>query len=568
MDDTVRDDISELKQDSMADPLVADLISRQLLDQLGANRAAALARSSGERMSVVLSRLGLISEQEIALTSSRLLGRPLFSSENLSSPTTLSGRISTSFLQKVHAVPIGPHDNVLYIAMADPSDTYTISSLELLTGFKIAVCVGVLSEIDASILSLIESEKPEEVVQQPTVVATEDVSRLRDIASEAPVVRYVAQMLELAVARKASDIHLESQKNDLRVRLRVDGHLIDLEPPASSMRAAIISRVKILAKLDIAEQRLPQDGRMTETIRGEDIDFRVATAPSLFGERVVLRVLDRRRVPLEFDKLGFSPELLKKYLAVLQQPHGILLVTGPTGSGKTTTLYASLAHLNRPELNILTVEDPVEYEMPGLTQVNVKPEIGLTFANVLRAFLRQDPDIMMVGEIRDLETAKIAVQAALTGHLVLATLHTNDAASAVTRLVEMGVEDYLLAATLNGVVAQRLVRTLCPDCSQETVPPPDVISRFARTNPPPESNFREPTGCQNCNGTGYLGRTSILELLPIDEQFRQHLVTHTDAQSLSHLAISAGMKPLAEAGLELASRGLTSLEEVLRVTKD
>jgi len=568
MSDTAHNNNPSQTQDAASDPLVINLIERQKLDQLGVTRASALARSSGERLSVVLSRLGLVSELEVAQTAAKLSGLPIVELDTLRSATTLNGRISASFLKKVHAVPIGSRENVLHVAMADPSDSYTISSLELLTGFKVAVCVGVLSEIDSAILSLIESETPREEVQRPVEVHTEDVSRLRDIASEAPVVRYVTQVLEMAVSRRASDIHFESQKTNLRVRLRVDGHLVDIEPPPTSMRAAIISRIKILAKLDIAEQRLPQDGRMTETIRGEDVDFRIATSPSLFGERVVLRVLDRRRVPLEFDKLGFSPDVLKDYLPMLQQPHGILLVTGPTGSGKTTTLYASLAHLNRPELNILTVEDPVEYEMPGLTQVNVKPDIGLTFAHVLRAFLRQDPDIMMVGEIRDIETARIAVQAALTGHLVLATLHTNDAVSAVTRLVEMGVEDYLLAATLNGVVAQRLVRTLCPDCSQPYSPDPDMIARIASSNQQLDHNFRKPVGCSNCNDTGYRGRTSILELLPIDDEFRQNIVTHNDAPALSRMAIAAGMKPLAASGLELASKGRTSIDEVLRVAKD
>lgn len=557
---------ADAASEARAAQLCDDLVSRGKLDQMGLTRAAALSRSSGERLPVVLSRLGLVSETEIAETCARLFSLPAAAAEALGSATTLSGRISTAFLKKSHIAPIGAKDGELQIVMADPSDLFSVSALELSTGFKVSIFVGALSEVDAAVLSLVEAESPQEK-PDPSDTLIEDVSRLRDIASEAPVVRYVTQVLESAVSRRASDIHFESHKGELRVRLRIDGVLTDMEPPPAAMRAAVISRLKILSKLDIAEQRLPQDGRITETIRGEEIDFRVATTPSLHGERVVLRVLDRRRVPLDFDALGFSADLLDKYQALLQQPHGILLVTGPTGSGKTTTLYASLAHLNRPGLNILTVEDPVEYEMQGLTQVNVKPEIGLTFAHVLRAFLRQDPDIMMVGEIRDLETAQIAVQAALTGHLVLATLHTNDAVSAVTRLGEMGIEDYLLAATLNGVVAQRLVRKLCDACAEPHVPDEALLARIGAEGKNLEQRFRRPVGCPECNGSGYKGRTSILELLPIDDRMRRSILTDADPAEIQKMAVETGMTPLSIAGIRLASQGVTSIDEVFRVTK-
>ncbi|MEZ6000427.1 GspE/PulE family protein [Hyphomonas sp.] len=543
-----------------------DLLSREKIDTLGLNRAVALSRSSGERLAIVLSRIGLVSEVEIAQTFARIGGSAVAGADDLLTATTLDGRISAAFLQKEHLVPIGIDNGTLQVVMADPSDQFAISSIELATGLRLSVRPGLLSEIDAAILKLVtaDSTNPAEPVEE---VKSEDVSRLRDIASEAPVVRYVSNVLETAVRRRASDIHFETTRADLRVRLRVDGALLDIEPPPASMRAAIISRIKILAQLDIGEQRMPQDGRMTETIRGEDIDFRVATAPSLFGERAVLRVLDRKRVPLEFESLGFPPALLQSYLKLLEQPHGILLVTGPTGSGKTTTLYASLAHLNRPDVNILSVEDPVEYEMPGITQVNVRPDIGLSFASVLRAFLRQDPDILMVGEIRDVETGHIAVQASLTGHLVLSTLHTNDAASAITRLVEMGIEDYLLAATLNGVVAQRLVRKLCNSCSEPYAPDPDLLERISPTAKTWEGDYRRPTGCPNCNETGYLGRTSILEILPITDEIRQAILKRQDAGSLRVLARAHGMATLAEHGLALASRGITSIDELLRTAK-
>lgn len=556
----------DLGQGSVSHAFIDDLLAREKIDALGLNRAAALSRSSGERLAIVLSKIGLVSEAEIAQTFARLFDSPVVTGNDLESATTLEGRISAAFLQKEHLVPIGVENGTLHVAMADPSDTFAISSIELSTGLRLSARPGLLSDIDAAILKLVDHDTGErsELVEE---LKSEDISRLKDIASEAPVVRYVSHVLETAVQRRASDIHFESTRSDLRVRLRIDGVLLDIDPPPASMRAAIISRLKILAQLDIGEQRMPQDGRMTETIRGEDIDFRVATAPSLFGERAVLRVLDRRRVPLEFESLGFSQALLKSFLALLEQPHGILLVTGPTGSGKTTTLYASLAHLNRPDVNILSVEDPVEYEMPGITQVNVRPDIGLSFASVLRAFLRQDPDVLMVGEIRDIETGRIAVQASLTGHLVLSTLHTNDAASAITRLVEMGIEDYLLAATLNGVVAQRLVRKLCAACSQSYNPEEELLAHLFASAPPMERDFRHPVGCPTCNQTGYIGRTSILEILPITDEIRQAVLNRKDAGTLQSLARSRGMQTLADHGLLLASRGITSIDEVLRTAK-
>jgi general secretion pathway protein E len=372
------------------------------------------------------------------------------------------------------------------------------------------------------------------------------------------------------VEQGASDIHLEPFEGRLRVRYRVDGALREVEAPPSRLALAVISRVKIMARLNIAERRLPQDGRIRLATRGREIDLRVSTAPSVHGESVVLRILDREGVSLDFVDLGFSDDAAATYLQLLENPHGVLLLTGPTGSGKTTTLYASLLRLNTDERKILTVEDPVEYQLEGIVQVQVKPEIELTFASALRSFLRQDPDVMMVGEIRDLETAQIAVQAALTGHLVLSTLHTNEAAGAVTRLLEMGVPDYLLTSTLNGVAAQRLVRRLCPDCREAYAPDKALIRRLKMDKllpgGAPKTLYRA-SGCEACGGVGYRGRLGIIEVLAMSDEVRRLILTQADARAIEQAARAEGMRTLYEDALAKAAGGATSVEEVLRTTR-
>jgi general secretion pathway protein E len=351
------------------------------------------------------------------------------------------------------------------------------------------------------------------------------------------------------------------------VRYRVDGVLAETEAPAERLAAAIVSRIKIMARLNIAERRLPQDGRIKVVVRGKEFDLRVSTTPSLHGEGVVMRILDRDGAVLDFKTLGFLDDTLKSYLGALERPHGILLVTGPTGSGKTTTLYTSLIRLNSPERKILTVEDPVEYQLDGVLQVQVKPEIELTFARALRSFLRQDPDILMIGEIRDLETAQIGVQAALTGHLVLSTLHTNDAAGAIARLMDMGVPDYLLTSTINGVAAQRLVRKLCPHCREAREPDTELLERLGAGDDAPRVLYH-PTGCDKCNGTGYSGRSALLEVLIMDDALRRLVLQRADAREIEKAAVDGGMRTLYRDGLRKAAEGITSIEEVLRVTWD
>jgi len=394
----------------------------------------------------------------------------------------------------------------------------------------------------------------------------EDAERLKDLASEAPVIRLVNQIIARAVETQASDIHIEPFEDRLRVRYRYDGVLHEAESPPGRLQAAITSRIKIMSRLDIAERRLPQDGRLKLAVRGQEVDFRVSTVPSLYGESVVLRVLDRNAVEFNFAKLGMPPGPTAKLLHALDLPNGIVLVTGPTGSGKTTTLYTGLLNLNSIVRKIFTVEDPIEYQLTGITQIQVKPQIGLTFANLLRSILRQDPDIIMVGEIRDLETAQIAVQAALTGHLVLSTVHTNSAAATITRLRDMGLEDYLITAVLRGVLAQRLVRRLCQQCKRPAEAPAEMIERFGLDKRATELPIRlwHPVGCPHCRQTGYRGRMAIAEFLVPDEEVERLIFSRADHNTIERAAVAAGMTTMFDAGLDAALAGDTTIEEVVR----
>jgi general secretion pathway protein E len=402
-------------------------------------------------------------------------------------------------------------------------------------------------------------------------VNDEEVEHLRDMASEAPVIRLVHQMLSRALESRASDIHIEPFENQLKVRYRIDGILHEVDPPPRHLKAAVVSRLKILAQLNIAERRLPQDGRIKTKIAGKDVDLRIATIPTLYGESVVIRLLERSQIFTELESLGFPPRALQAFVEMISKPYGLLLVTGPTGSGKTTTLYGALQKINDPGKKIITIEDPVEYQLSGVNQIQVKPQIGLTFANGLRSIVRQDPDVIMVGEIRDSETAEIAIQAALTGHLVFSTLHTNDAAGAISRLLEMGVEDYLLASSLLGVLAQRLVRRLCMGCRKQTpsvMPAGTQDPRYEVIGAELSPVVWEGSGCESCNGTGYLGRIGIFELLPATSEICKLIVQRADANSIRSLALSQGMRLLREDGLQKARDGVTTLAEVLRVTRE
>jgi len=552
------------------------LVDEGKLERAGLERVLRLQKDSGERLNSLLSKLGLVSERDLAALLAKHLRLPLAQDDDLPDLPLFKGKISARFLKKTQVLPLGEVDEGVVIAMADPLDHYAADAIRLITGREPIVAVAEPGILDAAIDRLY-GEGEAGIERDGDDVGTMgdenldlDVERLKDLASEAPVIRMVNQMVSRAVEMRASDIHIEAFENQLRVRYRVDGLLIHGESPAKRFAPAIVSRIKIMARLNIAERRLPQDGRFKMAIRGKSIDLRISIVPTMHGEGVVMRILDRDAVSLDFDALGIKGQSLDTLLGVLERPHGIYLMTGPTGSGKTTSLYAALTRLNSADKKILTVEDPIEYQLEGVNQVQVKPGIGLDFANVLRSLLRQDPDIIMIGEIRDVETAEIAVQAALTGHLVLSTLHTNDAASSVSRLLDMGVQDYLLTSTLNGISAQRLVRTLCRACRRAEPAMPELVTQLGLRRYSNETNIQlyHAQGCDACNGTGYRGRTSLVETLVFSDEIRRLILKHAESMEIFRAAIAEGMKTMYDDGMMKAVAGTTTVEEVLRVTRD
>ena len=553
------------------------LIERGKLDQANLDRALRLQAESGERLGSLLVTLGLCAQRDVAEALASQLALPLVDANGYPEFPILEERVSARFLREARALPVREDETELGLAMADPTDAYTISAFEMVTGRAVRPMVAIPTDLEAALERLYGAGRSA-VGQLIGDVETRtdelsfdaDVQQLKDLASEAPVIRLVSLLITNALEMRASDIHIEPFENRLIVRYRIDGVLHEVESPPRRLSAAVISRVKIMANLDIAERRLPQDGRIRLRIQGKEIDLRVSTVPTMHGESVVMRILDKGGVALDFAKLGFEDDVLKVFLDVLLQPHGVLLVTGPTGSGKTTTLYTALDRLNQPDVKILTVEDPVEYQMPGINQIQVKPQIDLTFANALRSIVRQDPDVIMIGEIRDLETAQIAVQSALTGHLVLSTVHTNDAPSTVNRLLDMGVEDYLLTSTVIGILAQRLVRKLCPHCREPYVALPELVAqmRLARFSREERITLWHAKGCSQCANTGYIGRICITEMMPMTDGLRSLVMKHATAGDLRAEAIRAGMATMYEDGLAKAVKGVTTFEEVLRATRE
>lgn len=550
--------------------LGALLVSRGHCDAKTLDRARSVAAESGQRLDSVLIQLGLVNERGLADAFAVLLEWPLAAAEHYPTEPVLPERLSAKFLRQARAVPLEVDGDKLHLAMANPLDRFTPAAVSAATGLKVIPEVAVPIELDAALGRLYPNpsaagpETPPEADSGDWL--QEDTERLKDLASEAPVIRLVNQLIARAVETQASDIHIEPFEDRLRVRYRYDGVLHEIESPPARMAAAITSRIKIMSRLDIAERRLPQDGRIKLAVRGQDVDFRVSTIPSLHGETVVLRVLDRNAVVFEYDRLGLPPEIVQQLETAFELPNGIVLVTGPTGSGKTTTLYTGLLKLNSIVRKIVTIEDPIEYQLTGINQIQVKPQIQLTFANLLRSILRQDPDVIMVGEIRDLETAQIAVQAALTGHLVLSTLHTNSAAAAITRLRDMGLEDYLLTAVLRGILAQRLVRRLCTACRRSQPAPPELIRRFRldqRTNGGPVTLWH-PVGCTHCRHTGYRGRQAITEFIVPGAEIEQLIFSRADHTQIERAAVAAGMSTMFECGLRAALAGTTTIEEVVR----
>jgi len=557
--------------------IVEALLERRRLKEADLARARQLAPESGLGLLPLLGRLGLISERDHAETCAEVMALPLLDGRGLpdAPPEALPEiqALSPRFLKQFHVCPLGEQGGAIELWMADPWDDYAPQAIALATELPVRIKVGLRSEIDdlierwfgqgrSAMGAIVETADSE-------ASASDDVEQLRDLASEAPVIRLVNLLIQRAVELHASDIHIEPFESRLKVRYRVDGVLVEGESPPAKLTAAVISRVKIMARLNIAERRLPQDGRIMLRVQGKELDLRVSTMPTAHGESVVMRLLDRETVVFDFQRLGFTEAFLPQFRRVLEQPHGILLVTGPTGSGKTTTLYTALSQLNTADVKIITVEDPVEYQIEGINQIQAKPQIGLDFAQALRSIVRQDPDIIMIGEMRDLETARIAIQSALTGHLVLSTLHTNNAAGGITRLLDMGVEDYLLTSTINGILAQRLVRRLEPTHAERYLATPEEIERFELRRLQPQGDIHlyraRPSALAP---TGYAGRTTIVEFLVMDDELRRAVMRRAGMGELEQLARQRGMRTMYEDGLTKALRGETTIEEVLRVTEE
>ena len=531
-------------------------------------RAVAARLEMGGTLGAVLVQLGLVSEMDVVQTRSVQLGVPFASADDFPALPVEAPGLLAEFLGTHACYPLRLEEGRLDVAMAAPEDRFVLKALRLSTGLVIQPYIALPSDIEKALTQPAPGAMPDEDPDQLDD-SGDFVEHLKDLASEAPVIRLVNSIIGKVIELRASDIHLEPFDDGLHVRYRVDGviHSSELVPPRHG--AAVSSRVKLLAHLDIAERRLPQDGRIKTRVKGRELDLRVSTVPTVHGESVVMRVLDRASVRFSLEQMGFEADTLSKFNALLARPHGIVLVTGPTGSGKTTTLYAALSKLDASTQKIINVEDPVEYQLEGINQIQVHAQIGLTFASALRSILRQDPDIIMIGEMRDGETAQIAVQSALTGHLVLSTLHTNTAAGAVIRMQDMGVERYLITSSVNGVLSQRLVRTLCSHCKEPEFPADEVLrssglGRFLQTGTP---TYRA-RGCAHCRDTGYLGRTGIHELLVLDEVMRRAIIDGKDAGELHSLAAASGMLTLYQDGLRKVAAGSTSLEELLRVTQD
>jgi general secretion pathway protein E len=553
--------------DQQLDALAGILLRQGHCDQRTLDRARRAAAESDQRLDAILIQLGLVSERGLADAYATLLSVPVTAVDRYPAlEPVLPECLAPAFLRHARAVPLSADHDTLVLAAADPLDPFTPPAVAAATGRRVHLEVAVPIELEAAMNRLYPEGDGAEPAPDGNLPLEEDADRLKDLASEAPVIRLVNILITRAVETQASDIHIEPFEDRLRVRYRYDGVLHEAETPPRHLAAAITSRIKIMARLDIAERRMPQDGRIKMAVRGQDVDFRVSTIPSLHGETVVLRILDRAAVAFDYARLGLSPAVIRKLGSALELPNGIVLVTGPTGSGKTTTLYTGLLALNAVTRKVITVEDPIEFQLHGINQIQVRSQIGLSFASLLRSILRQDPDVIMVGEIRDGETAQIAVQAALTGHLVLSTLHTNSAAAAVTRLRDMGVEDYLLTAVLRGVMAQRLVRRLCPDCRQEAPAAPELVQRFGldrRINTRPIT-LSHAAGCPACRQTGYRGRAAIAEFLEMGPEIERLIFSRADHSTIERAAVANGMETMFDAGLAAALAGETTIEEVTR----
>ena len=555
-----------------------ELMENGVISQEELTSALGLQKQSRERLGKLLIDLGAISETDLVKQLSDHLDIPYVTAEDFPTVPIVENTFSVKFMREWKFVPIGVENGDLRIAMADPLDQGTMDAIRLYTQYK---KVDVVLAPESEILDLIEKFYGNQASTLGRIIEgiddgdldslgeeSDDVEHLKDLASEAPVIRLVNLIISRAIESRASDIHIEPFERELKVRYRIDGVLYDVESPPKRLKAATISRIKIMSKLNIAERRVPQDGRIKMRVLGKDIDLRVSTLPTMYGESVVMRILDKSNTQIyDLEKLGFAEAMFNQFDDLITRPYGIILVTGPTGSGKTTTLYGALNKINLPDKKIITIEDPVEYQITGINQIHVNPQIGLTFAAGLRSIVRQDPDVIMVGEIRDLETAEIAIRAALTGHLVFSTLHTNDAPSAIARLVDMGAEDYLLSSSILGILAQRLVRVICSECRELQAFEAGSLGPLGAVLGDQDHVFQG-RGCKECGNTGYRGRLGIFEFMLMEDSIRRLTVTNSDAIQVRRAAIENGMITLRHDGFEKIKQGVTTVSEVLRVTQD
>ncbi len=553
-----------IKEERLSDLLIrSGLITEEQIEK-------AKGDQPGASLSQALISSGFIDEKAMANAFAQEANLPFIDLSTFEIDVSAASLVTDTFAQRHLALPISFDGDSLIVAMSDPSNILAIDDLSIMTGYEIRLVVATETEIRSAInRHCMTDEMVEEAIESVSIEPGQERAdeEAEGDADEAPIVRLVNLVLTEAVRSRANDIHIEPEESDLRIRYRIDGVLHEIMRSPKRIQAGVTSRIKIMSGLDISQRRLPQDGRFGLTIDGRPIDFRVATLPTIHGEKIVLRILEKENVMIQLEQLGFLPGVLERFKASFVKPYGAILVTGPTGSGKTTTLYAALNILNSTEKNLITVEDPVEYRLASVNQVQVNPRPGLTFAAALRSILRHDPDIVMIGEIRDEETALIAVEAALTGHLVLSTLHTNDAAGTLTRLTEMGIEPFLTSSALDCVVAQRLARRLCTHCREEYTPTMEVLQEagFPTNGGPPPTLYR-PRGCKMCSDTGYKGRVGLYEVLQISESIERLIVDRATSDEITQAAIEEGMVPMRRDGFEKVRQGTTSLEEILRVT--
>ncbi|MBI5739373.1 MAG: type IV-A pilus assembly ATPase PilB [Nitrospirae bacterium] len=559
------------------------LVTHKIISEEQLLKAIELQKKEGGRIGANLIKLGFITDENLVQFLSRQYGVPAVNPATEQIDPSVIRFIPYEVAYKYQIFALSKNGASLTLAMADPSNVFAIDDIKFMTGYNVKPVVASETSIKETIARYYQQQAPSDALQDvmesmgdfgdqglDLVHETEDdvdISALKTALEEAPVVKLVNLILGEAIGRGASDIHLEPYEKSLRVRYRIDGMLYDVMQPPYKLKAALSSRIKIMSELDIAERRLPQDGRIKLKVKDRAVDLRVSTLPTLFGEKIVMRILDKSSLTLELTKLGFEENALKDFSESIRSPYGMVLVTGPTGSGKTTTLYSALSTVNNVDVNIMTAEDPVEYNLMGVNQVHVREEIGLTFAAALRSFLRQDPDIIMVGEIRDFETAEIAVKAALTGHLVLSTLHTNDAPSTISRMLNMGVEPFLVSASVLLILAQRLCRKVCEKCkTEEHVPEASLLEvGFSKDEVNTFTCFKG-KGCPACNGTGYKGRIAMYEVMPVKEEIKEMILKGGSATDIKKQAVKLGMKTLRMSGLSKIKEGITSIEEVLRVT--